>query len=68
MLFYDYCDFYRVVNDMRLIDADELIKEMKQECNGKCKSCVYYTFLSDDVHCGLIDAQPTVEAVPAVLI
>ena len=51
---------------MRLIDADKLIKEMKDECNGRCALCAHYTFLSDDVHCGLIDAQPTVDAVPVV--
>ncbi len=50
----------------RLIDADKLIEDMKQECNGRCSLCVYYTFLSDDVHCGLVDTQPTVEAVPVV--
>ena len=51
---------------MRLIDADWLLERMRSCCVGYCCECDYNTFLSGDVHCGLIDEQPTIEAIPVV--
>lgn len=51
---------------MRLIDADALTESMKWSCEQNCQKCIYQTFLSSDIHCGLIDEQPTIEAVPVV--
>lgn len=48
---------------MRLIDADWLLERMRSCCVGYCCECDYNTFLSGDVHCGLIDEQPTIKAV-----
>lgn len=50
----------------RLIDADALLGKMKLLCVGDCSECDYNTFLSVDIHCGLIDEQPTIEAVQVV--
>lgn len=49
---------------MRLIDADALTESMKWSCEQNCQKCIYQTFLSSDIHCGLIDEAPTIEAVP----
>lgn len=46
---------------MRLIDADKLLKDMKRVCKGNCKRCEDYTILSSDLHCGLVDRQPTIQ-------
>lgn len=49
-----------------MIDADALTESMKWSCEQNCQKCIYQTFLSSDIHCGLIDEQPTIEAVPVV--
>ena len=49
-----------------LISKKALIKKMKWLCRGNCRTCIYVTFLSNNVHCGLIDDIPTVDAVEVV--
>ena len=49
-----------------LISKKTLIKKMKWLCRGNCRTCIYVTFLSNNVHCGLIDDVPTVDAVEVV--
>lgn len=51
----------------RLIDADELLNEMKLRCVGNCNKCIRSTFLDSDEHCGLIDEQPTAYDVDKVI-
>lgn len=46
---------------MRLIDADKLLNDMKRNCIGNCDRCDEHTILSSDLHCGLVDRQPTIQ-------
>ncbi|MEY8369769.1 hypothetical protein AALA24_13535 [Anaerovoracaceae bacterium 42-11] len=48
----------------RYIDADKLIKDMNDYCEGNCKQCINSTFLSSNEHCGLIDQQPIADVQP----
>ena len=50
-----------------LISRKTLLEAMKHKCEGNCKNCMHSTFLSDDEHCGLIDAQPTAYDVDKVV-
>ena len=50
-----------------LISRQALLKDMKRYCDGNCKRCADYTILSSDHHCGVIDQQPTVYDVDAVI-
>ena len=52
---------------MRLIDADQMLKDMKRNCVGNCLKCADFTILSSDLHCGVIDLQPTAYDLEAVL-
>lgn len=72
MYFCDYCDFYRVVNDMRLIDADELmerynLKDATKYGNKDAEQQMhsYSTLMLYEI-ADMIDDAPTVEAVPVV--
>lgn len=49
-----------------LISRSELLKDLDKKCVGHCAMCEHSTFLAKDEHCGVIDEQPTVEAVPVV--
>lgn len=55
------------MNKPRLIDANELLEDMKRLCGKDCGVCDYSTFLASDEHCGLIDNQPTAYDVDKVV-
>lgn len=49
---------------MRLIDADELIEEMKDNCCGECDLCIYSRYeggINVRYFCGLIEEAETAE-------
>ena len=52
---------------MRLIDADKMMKDMKRNCVGNCLKCEAFTILSSNLHCGVIDRQPTAYDLEAVV-
>ena len=50
-----------------LISRQKLLKDMKRHCVGNCLKCEDFTMLSSDLHCGVIDLQPTAYNLEAVL-
>lgn len=51
---------------MRLVDADALKTEFDKNCAMECACCDHATcnHVGDAVGCGLVDAAPTVDAIP----
>jgi len=51
---------------MRLVDADALKTEFDKNCAMECACCDHATcnHVGNAVGCGLVDAAPTVDAIP----
>ena len=50
-----------------LISRQKLLKDMKRNCVGNCLKCADFTILSSNLHCGVIDRQPTAYDLEAVV-
>ena len=51
---------------MRLVDADALKTEFDKNCAMECACCDHATcnHVGNAVGCGLVDAAPTIDAIP----
>lgn len=50
-----------------LISRQKMLEDMKRKCVGNCLKCQDFTILSSNIHCGVIDRQPTAYDLEAVL-